>query len=77
MCIYFQFFRLTIIPAISLDGVLHLDIFPCAATGNLFDAFIERLLDMMNPWPLPNSVIILDNASIHKSANIEAMVNAR
>ncbi|KAB5589586.1 DDE family endonuclease [Ceratobasidium theobromae] len=69
--------RYTIIPALSLDGVLHLDIFPCAATSDLFDMFIIRLLDMMNPWPQRNSVIIMDNASIHKSRNIERLIRDR
>ncbi|KEP50069.1 DDE family endonuclease, partial [Rhizoctonia solani 123E] len=69
--------RYTLLPALSLDGVLHLDIFCCSVNSDLFDLFIMRLLDQMNPWPQRNSVIILDNASIHKSANIRAMVEAR
>lgn len=61
----------------SLDGILHLDIFPCAATGNMFNAFIQGLLGAMNPWPAPNSVLVMDNASIHKTAGLAEMVEAR
>lgn len=31
----------------------------------------------MRPWPQPNSVIVLDNASIHKSVELCEMVVAR
>ena len=26
---------------------------------------IEKILPHLNPWPLPNSLVILDNARIH------------
>jgi transposase len=28
----------------------------------------------MNEWPLPNSILVVDNASIHKVASIREMV---
>jgi hypothetical protein len=31
----------------------------------------------MNEWPLPNSVLVIDNASIHKVAGIREMVEER
>lgn len=61
----------------SLDGILHLDVFPCAVTGPIFNAFIEGLLLVMNPWPERNSVLIMDNAPIHKTAGLAEMVEAR
>ncbi|CAE7142870.1 unnamed protein product [Rhizoctonia solani] len=69
--------KYNLIPALSLDGVLHLDIFSCSVNSDLFDLFIVRLLDVMNPWPERNSVIILDNASIHKSQQIRQLVEDR
>jgi transposase len=36
--------------------------------------FIQGLLPHMNKWPLPNSVLVVDNASIHKVAGIREMV---
>jgi hypothetical protein len=31
----------------------------------------------MNEWPLPNSVLVVDNASIHKVAGIRELVEQR
>lgn len=63
--------------AMSVEGMVHLDIIPGAANGALFNIFIESLLEVMNPWPAKNSVLIMDNASIHKTAGIRELVEAR
>ncbi|KAG1855368.1 hypothetical protein DFJ58DRAFT_623165, partial [Suillus subalutaceus] len=55
-------FRYSILPAISLDGVLHLDIQDHSYTAATFNEFIEGLLDNMNQYPQKNSVIVMDNA---------------
>ncbi|CEL60039.1 hypothetical protein RSOLAG1IB_12299 [Rhizoctonia solani AG-1 IB] len=65
------------IAAISLDGIRHFDAVPGAANGQLFNIFIENLLDTMNPWPQDNSVLVMDNASIHKTRGIRELVEAR
>ncbi|KAJ7247709.1 hypothetical protein C8J57DRAFT_1080618, partial [Mycena rebaudengoi] len=39
-----------------------------------FDSFINALLDNMNPFPVPNSVIMMDNVSIHKSTQLCPMI---
>lgn len=72
-----DYLRHSILPALSLGGILHLDIFPCAVTGAIFNTFIEGLLGVMNPWPGPNSVLVMDNAPIHKTAGLREMVEAR
>ncbi|KAE9385186.1 hypothetical protein BT96DRAFT_758845, partial [Gymnopus androsaceus JB14] len=54
--------RFSILPAISLNGVLHLDILTCSWTGDQYKDFINALLDNMNPYPQRNSVIVMDNA---------------
>lgn len=61
----------------SLDGILHLEVLDHAYSGEEFALFIRGLLDQMQPWPLPNSVIIMDNASIHKVPGIREMVEER
>jgi hypothetical protein len=66
--------KYSILPALSLDGILHLDVVENAITGNVFRQFIEDLLPQMNEWPLPNSVLVVDNASIHKVAGIRELV---
>jgi hypothetical protein len=68
--------KYSILPAISLDGILHLEVVENAIAGADFRRFVEGLLLCMNAWPLPNSVLVIDNASIHKVAGIREMVEA-
>ena len=42
-----------------------------------FAAFIETLLDSMQPWPARNSVIVMDNCSIHKSDEVRDLIETR
>jgi hypothetical protein len=69
--------RYSILPALSLDGILHLEVLDHSFTGDEFCDFVEGVLDRMQPWPLPNSVLVLDNASIHKIPGLREMVEAR
>ncbi|KAI0350326.1 hypothetical protein OH77DRAFT_1413221, partial [Trametes cingulata] len=66
-----------ILPALSLSGVLHLDIQERSYNGRLFHEFIDGLLDHMNPFPAPNSVIVMDNASIHHVEGLRECIEAR
>ena len=68
--------RYSILPAISLQGVLHLDILTKSWTAIDFRSFVEVLLDNMNPYPLPNSVIVCDNASAHHFEDLRAIIEA-
>ena len=65
------------LPALSLDGILHLEVVENAITGEDFRHFVEGLLPRMNEYPLPNSVLVIDNASIHKVAGVREMVEER
>ena len=58
----------------SLDGVLHLAIQDQPYTAVEFNSVIEALLSNMNQFLQPNSVIIMDNASIHKSPELHQMI---
>jgi len=58
----------------SLDGILHLAIQDCPYTTIQFNSFIEALLDNMNPFTKPNSVVVMDNASIHRSPEFHQMI---
>lgn len=69
--------RYSILPALSLDGILHLDVQEGSYNAALFSDFIDALLDNMNPFPGPNSVIVMDNASIHKSDALRTMIEGR
>ena len=78
-CYEFQFrgSKYSILPALSLDGILHLEVVQGAVTGADFRRFVQGLLPHMNEWPLPNSVLVIDNASIHKVARIRELVEER
>jgi len=62
---------------LSLDGILAVDIVEGSFTTAKFARFIDGLLDHMNPYPGPNSVIIMDNCRIHKSNVILDMIRER
>jgi hypothetical protein len=58
--------RYSVLLALSLDGILHVNIIEGFFKYNSFAEFIEGLLVQMNPFPGSNSVIIMDNCQIHK-----------
>jgi hypothetical protein len=55
------------LPGMSLDGVLHVDVVEGSYNFNSFDSFISGLLSRMDQYPGPNSVIVMDNCRIHKN----------
>ena len=69
--------RYSILPAISLDGVLHLDILTRSWTADEFRPFVEVLLGRMNPYLQKNSVLVLDNASAHHFEDLCELVEGR
>ena len=78
LCIWFLLtHRYSILPALSLDGILHLAVEDHPYTAQEFNSFIDGLLDNMNQFPGPNSVIVMDNASIHKSWELRDMIERR
>jgi hypothetical protein len=68
------FRRFSILPALSLDGILALEIQEGSFTSITFAQFIDGLLTRMNPFPGPNSVIVMDNARIHQSPLIPEII---
>jgi hypothetical protein len=72
------FYRFSVLPAISLtDGILHCDIVEGSFRADTFRIFIERLLDYMEPYPSPNSVIVMDNCKIHKQPELQELIQER
>lgn len=70
-------YRYSLLPALSLDGMLYAKIVEGSFTTVKFKGFLEGLLDHMQPFPAPNSVIVMDNARIHKHPDIRAMIEER
>jgi hypothetical protein len=69
--------RYSILPAISLNGIIAVDITEGSFNTSKFARFIDGLLNQMNEYPAPNSVIIMDNCRIHKSEAILEMIRER
>ena len=65
------------LPALSLNGVIAAKVVEGSFTSSRFHEFISHLLDHMQPFPLPNSVIIMDNARIHKAPELLEMIRDR
>ncbi|KAJ3871426.1 hypothetical protein F5051DRAFT_340907, partial [Lentinula edodes] len=45
--------------------------------GEEFRNYVEVLLDNMNPYPGQNSVLIMDNSSVHHFEGLRELVEAR
>lgn len=79
--IYFQLVsficRYSLLPALSMDGIIYAKIVEGSFTAMKFYNFIEALLDRMQPFPQPNSVIIMDNARIHKDPRVLDLIEQR
>ena len=69
--------RYSVLPALSLNGILYASIVEGSFNTALFKDFIKGLLNQMQPYPAPNSVIVMDNCRIHKSLRIREMIEAR
>ncbi|KAF7372240.1 DDE family endonuclease [Mycena venus] len=63
--------------ALSIDGMNQCKIIEGSFTTDLFVEFIEGLLDHMQPFLQPKSVIVMDNAQIHKDPQIRELIEAR
>lgn len=69
--------RYSILPALCSKGILTVDIVEGSFNAKHFHCFIDGLLSQMNPWPQPNSVIVMDNCHIHKDQEVLDMIVAR
>ena len=70
--------RYPILPALSLkEGVLHCDIIQGAFDTSTFFKFIKGTLDRMQPFPAPNSVLVMDNCHIHKHPDIQNLIQSQ
>ena len=67
----------SVLPALSLNGFIHCKIVEGSFNTELFTTFIVDLLDNMNPYPEPRSVIIMDNCKIHKAPAIRELIESR
>ncbi|KLO04587.1 hypothetical protein SCHPADRAFT_800516, partial [Schizopora paradoxa] len=69
--------RYSILPAITLDGIIECTIIEGSFNTELFTSFIEDLLEKMHPFPAPKSVVVMDNCVIHKAPEIRELIESR
>jgi transposase len=66
--------RWSLLPAITVDGYLSYTIFQGSITSEILEDFLEcSVLPHCTAYPGPNSVIVLDNASIHRSERVREL----
>ncbi|KDQ54004.1 hypothetical protein JAAARDRAFT_104822, partial [Jaapia argillacea MUCL 33604] len=53
--------RFSVLPALSIDGIVALDIFEGSVNKDRFISFAPKL----TPYPGPQSIVVLDNCAIH------------
>lgn len=68
--------RYQILPAYTQKGILFSRVLQGSIDGAIFEDFIEQLLHHCGRWPEPRSVLIMDNASIHRSDKAAQMCAA-
>ena len=69
--------RFSVLPEMALNGIIHCDIVEGAFETELFYTFISHLLDVMEPFTAPNSVIVMDNCQIHKHPDILKLIESK
>ena len=68
--------RLSILAALSHAGFISWETTSGTFTRTSFhDAFMKIVIPKLNPWPLPNSIIIMDNAKIHQYLELENIIH--
>lgn len=62
-----------ILPAYTQDGILLSRVFQGSTDCEVFEDFLEELLQWCGRWPQPKSVLVMDNASFHRTARVEEL----
>lgn len=65
--------RYSILPALTTEGIIYSHITVGSYDGDKFLQWLAGLLEIMNPYPAPCSVLILDNCRIHHVEGVEEM----
>lgn len=62
--------RYQILPAYTQDGILLARVFQGTTESAVFENFIEQLLHYCGRWSEPNSVLVMDNSSLHRTERV-------
>ena len=68
--------RVSVVAALDCKGFFAWKCTRGTFTRNKFnDAFAETVIPHLNPWPLPRSIVIMDNAKIHMFKELEDSIH--
>lgn len=68
--------RVSVLAAVNADGFIGWKTTRDTFTRQKFhDAFAECVIPKLNPYPLPNSIVIMDNAKIHMYRELEEAIH--
>jgi hypothetical protein len=67
------FFRYSVLPALTMNGIIYLHVVQGSFDGNTFTEYLEGLLKLMNPYPGERSVLVMDNCAIHHVEGISEL----
>lgn len=67
----------SMLPALTVDGIIYSHIKIGGYNGDQFMEWLEGVLSVMNPYPAPRSVLILDNCRIHHVPGVEELCEER
>ena len=68
--------RFSILPAMSLGGILDMIIVRGAVNTDVYIKFLEGLVMEMNPFPGKNSCLVMDNVPFHRSRQVQEVLDA-
>src|ERR1700731_2653956 len=67
----------SILPALDPSGIIYSHIKVGSYNGDQFLMWFDGLLAIMNPYPLPRRVLVIDNSRIHHIEGVEERCKAR
>ena len=65
--------RYHILPTYAQDGIILSRIFQGSTDASVFEDFIEELLHHCGRYPAAKSILVMDNASFHRSQRVKEM----
>ncbi|TFK19541.1 hypothetical protein FA15DRAFT_559936, partial [Coprinopsis marcescibilis] len=67
--------RFSVLPALTWEGMITMDIFEGSVNKECFIQFIcEDVAPLLNPFPAPRSIVILDNCAIHHDIEVRRII---
>ncbi|KIK74805.1 hypothetical protein PAXRUDRAFT_89678, partial [Paxillus rubicundulus Ve08.2h10] len=67
--------KYSVLPALNCNEIAALDIFEGSITKERFILFLcEQVVSLLNPFPHPHSVVVVDNCHIHHDEEVRQII---